>query len=60
MNSFEKVGKKHIKNLIDALESSQPGWVPMFYHTGSYETDLEEASRLRKEFGLEDYESKKP
>lgn len=52
MPDFEEIGKAQIIAMIDSLEESAPGWVPMFYHTCTYEGDIAEADRLRKEFDL--------
>lgn len=45
--AVEAVGRQYLRNAIEALEESKPGWLPMFYFTGSCEGDLAEAKRLR-------------
>lgn len=41
-----------ILTAIGELEKSRPGWIPMFYFTGSCDGDHAEAARLRAEYGL--------
>ncbi len=52
MSDFEKAGRQHIMNQIELLEGAKPGWDPTFYHTLSYEGDLEAARRLREKYNL--------
>lgn len=52
MPDFEAVGRQHIIDQIDALESAQPGLLPMFYMTGAYEYDLAAAEQLRKAYEM--------
>lgn len=44
-------GISHLTSLLESLESSYPGMVPMFYHTGSYMGDKCEANRIRRMLG---------
>ena len=52
MSKFEAVGRQHIIDQIEALESAEPGWLPMFYFAGSYEADLAAAQCLRKAYDM--------
>lgn len=52
MNAFEEVGRQHIKDQIEALESAQPGWLPMFYMTCTYDGDLKAAALLREKYNM--------
>lgn len=52
MSDFENVGRHHVSELIDSLESARPGMLPMFYHTLTFEGDLTEAEQLREQFRL--------
>ena len=52
MDDFSAVGKKYVENCIIEMEGSMPGWVPMFYITGSYKGDIDQASSLRAKFNI--------
>ena len=50
--SFEDIGKRYVTDQIEALESVNPGWAPMFYMTTTFEGDLAAAERLRDRFDM--------
>jgi len=52
VSKFEAVGRQHIIDQIEALESAQPGWLPMFCMTCTYEGDLAAAEQLRKAYDM--------
>ena len=52
MDDFSDVGKKYVEGCIGEMENSLPGWVPMFYITGSYKGDIDQASALRSKFNM--------
>lgn len=52
MSEFEEIGRQHIINQIEALEDAQPGWLPMFYMTCTYDGDLRAAELLREKYDM--------
>ena len=49
---FAAVGRQHVIEQIEALESSEPGLLPMFYMTCTYEGDIRAAELLRERFEM--------
>lgn len=52
MSKFEDIGRDYVIDQINGLELAKPGWLPMFYMTGSYEGDLQAAQQLRDKFEM--------
>lgn len=52
MSDFAAIGRQHVIDQIEGLEEAQPGWLPMFYMTGSYEGDIQAAEALRHKFDI--------
>lgn len=49
--TIQRIGESHLRARLKLLENSEPGWVPMFYGTGSYLGDLQEALAVRELLG---------
>lgn len=49
---FSAVGRGYVAEQISGLEEAQPGWMPFFYLTGSFEGDIEAARNLRERFDM--------
>jgi len=51
-DDYSKVGNEYVLEVIQSMEDSIPGLIPMFYVTGSYERDMEESLNMRKQFNI--------